>query len=369
MKSPKAPFPKRFLLVFLSVIGGLLGLFALTLLFFTLAAYRPPAELLLAPEDWGEAAEGRDGESGPGDLSLLSWNLGYAGLDRHTDFVMEGGTMGLPRSREAVAQALDEIRRFLTLQEADIYFLQEVDRRSSRSYRIDQLEFLTAALRGYTPWYGANYKALFVPYPLKEPMGRVDSGIVTLSRYASPQGLRWQLPGSFSWPVSVFNLRRCALMIAIPSPVPGREWRLINIHLSAYDNGTMRQEELAFLKDKIQGFYEEGHYVVVGGDWNSLFPGITQDAFGPHTTPAASLFWVQSIPEGWSLPGWQWCFDPSVPTCRSLNQPYEEGENFVTLIDGFYVSPNVEVRAVRAFDLGFEKSDHNPVEVVIRAKL
>jgi endonuclease/exonuclease/phosphatase family metal-dependent hydrolase len=362
---------KKFVVVVLLVVAGLAALFAAALLFFTVAAYRPQAELeleaLALPGPTPAAAPGSGG--GPGDLSLLSWNLGYAGLDRYTDFVMEGGTMGLPRSREAVTTALDKIRQFLSLREADLYFLQEVDLPSSRSFKIDQIQSLTASLDGYAGWFAPNYKALFVPYPLSSPMGQVHSGILTLSRYASPRGVRYQLPGHFSWPVSVFNLRRCALLIRIPSPEPDRDWCLINVHLSAYDNGTMRVQELAFIKETITALYREGHYVVVGGDWNSLFPGVGMNDFGPYTTPEEALFWVQSIPGDWTLPGWQWCYDASAPTCRALNQPYQRGENFVTVIDGFYVSPNIEVRGVQTFDSGFEYSDHNPVEVFLRAKM
>lgn len=37
------------------------------------------------------------------------------------------------------------------------------------------------------------------------------------------------------------------------------------------------------------------------------------------------------------------------------------GENYVGVIDGFVVSPNVQVQSVTTTDLGFEYSDHHPV--------
>jgi endonuclease/exonuclease/phosphatase family metal-dependent hydrolase len=337
----------------------------LTLLFFTAAAYNPPAETPLEPVITPEP----QAESGaPGDLRIVTWNLGYGGLDDKTDFVMEGGTMALPRSRQAVEDSLTAMGDFLAAREADVYFLQEVDRASSRSYKINQIEYLSPLFTDYFGWYARNYKALFVPYPLSSPLGKVDSGLLTLSRFSSPQTVRYQLPGSYSWPVRIFHLKRCAVFLRFPSPVEGKDWCLFNIHLSAYDSGTMRKEQLAFLKDRIQELYAQGHYVVVGGDWNSLFPGIGMDHFGPHTTPQESLFWVQEIPAGWSLPGWNWSFDPRVPTSRALNQPYRDGENFVTVIDGFYVSPNVEIREIQGFDLRFEWTDHNPAAVTLRAR-
>ena len=355
---------KKALKRILIVLAILIVLPPLVLLFFTLAAYHPAAETVLessfAPESPAASA--------PGDLRLVTWNLGYGGLDEKTDFVMEGGTMALPRSREAVTAALEEMGTFLAAREADVYFLQEVDRASARTGKMNQVAALGERFPDYYGWYALNYKALFVPYPLPHPMGSMESGLLTLSRFAAPDPVRYQLPGSYSWPVRIFHLRRCAVLLRIPSAVEGRDWCLINIHLSAYDNGTMRREQLSFLKDKIRELYAQGHYVVVGGDWNSLFPGISREQFGEHTTPEESLFWLQDIPGDWALPGWQWCMDPRVPTCRALNQPYKAGENFVTVIDGFYVSPNVEVREVRGFDLRFQWTDHNPVAVTLRGR-
>lgn len=54
---------------------------------------------------------------------------------------------------------------------------------------------------------------------------------------------------------------------------------------------------------------------------------------------------------------------PLPPTCRLLNQPYdpdsEDTQYYV--IDGFILSPNVELIGVETIDAGFVNSDHNPV--------
>ena len=99
----------------------------LLLLFFTVGAYNPPAELTLLPEYNSSA-----GSSRPQGLTLLTWNLGYAGLDRYTDFFMDGGRMSHPRSKRAVQENFEAIKGFLLSHDADIYFLQEVDRNSAK---------------------------------------------------------------------------------------------------------------------------------------------------------------------------------------------------------------------------------------------
>ncbi|MBI9104557.1 MAG: hypothetical protein JEY99_19230 [Spirochaetales bacterium] len=207
-----------------------------------------------------------------------------------------------------------------------------------------------------------------MPFPPASPMGKMDSGLMTLSKFPSEETTRYQLPGQYSWPTRIFHLKRCVLFTRIPSAVAGKDWCLFNIHLSAYGDGSMRREQLTYLKALISSLYDEGHYVVAGGDWNSLFPGVEKEHFGAYTTPEEHLGWIQRIPEDWTMEGWQWCYDPKVSTSRSLEKPYLRGENFETIIDGFYVSPNIEVRAVRGYDLMFEHSDHNPVSVTLRAK-
>ena len=49
-----------------------------------------------------------------------------------------------------------------------------------------------------------------------------------------------------------------------------------------------------------------------------------------------------------------------IPTVRDTEDPWN-GKNFVTVIDGFIVSDNVEVVKADVIDNNFMYSDHNPV--------
>ncbi|MDE2112896.1 MAG: hypothetical protein KGJ79_17295, partial [Alphaproteobacteria bacterium] len=60
-------------------------------------------------------------------------------------------------------------------------------------------------------------------------------------------------------------------------------------------------------------------------------------------------------------------FDPHVPTVRTNNQPYRPGVNYTAIIDGFLVSPNVEIDSVTTIDTGFQFTDHQPT--VLRASM
>ena len=60
--------------------------------------------------------------------------------------------------------------------------------------------------------------------------------------------------------------------------------------------------------------------------------------------------------------------DDSTMTIRSTTTPYKKGESFETVIDGFFVSNNIEVISVQGHDLGFEYTDHNPATAVFKFK-
>lgn len=346
--------------ILISILAVAAAAFILFLAVFTLTEFRPDKITVLDPNQGITAAQ-----SSPGGLHLLSWNIGYCGLDAETDFFMEGGSQKGRTSIDRQRKALDEIIGFIDRQEPDICFIQELDTASYRTYKIDQSYTTASSFENYEQYYGLNYKSPFVPVPVQAPIGRVKSGVLTMSRFAVETAERHSLPGSYSWPVRVFHLKRCALVSLIPSATEGKSWYVINVHLSAYGDGSMRSQQLEYLKDYMLDKYNEGHYVVIGGDWNSLFPGVTKEHFGEYTTAEEYLFWLQSIPEDWTPPSWQWCYDKNVPTARSLEQPFKDGENFMTIIDGFLVSPNLRVDDVKGFNLNFENSDHNPTSITV----
>ena len=79
--------------------------------------------------------------------------------------------------------------------------------------------------------------------------------------------------------------------------------------------------------------------------------------------------WAPGVLEAEILPeGWSYVYDDSSPTWRLLDAPYNSGTSQHYVLDGFIVSPNVEVLSVQTQDLGFKYSDHNPVVMEIGFK-
>jgi len=295
-------------------------------------------------------------------IELYIWNIGYASLGAKEDFFMDGGKGVRPLEARIVEGNIRAIQAFFDTVAPDIIFLQEIDVNSKRSYGINQVEYLSQAWKGSSA-FALNFKCPFVPVPFPDFIGKVESGILTLNSYGSSSAERISLPSPFSWPERVAQLKRCLLVQRIPiQDSGGVELVLVNLHLEAYDSGGAgRIAQTRVLAEFLRAEYEKGNYCVAGGDFNQVFPAlkdvfpIQQNEFFTPGIVDDSLFG-----EGWILAA-----DPSAPSCRSLDKPYSgDRENFqFYIIDGFILSPNVELIAVQTQDLDFQNSDHNPVKL------
>lgn len=169
-------------------------------------------------------------------ISIVTWNLGYGSLGANADFFMDGGDSVYTSTAKQVNDNMEAITSELNSLAADIFLLQEVDERSSRSHKINEADILREKLPSYTSSYAYNYKTLMVPYPLP-PIGRVTSGIMTLSSFEVSDAERIQLPCPFSYPIRLCNLKRCLIVSRIPIAGSEHELVIVNLHLEAYDSG------------------------------------------------------------------------------------------------------------------------------------
>jgi hypothetical protein len=65
---------------------------------------------------------------------------------------------------------------------------------------------------------------------------------------------------------------------------------------------------------------------------------------------------------------WNWAFDNTVPSNRSVVAAWDPAVTTTTVIDFFVLSPNVEKTFLMCYDLSFRNSDHNPVLLRVRLK-
>lgn len=300
-------------------------------------------------------------------FSFLIWNIGYGGLGAKSSFFFDkggmltsGGKMVCPPDAY-VQEYMQQQDQFLQSQTADFYLLQEVDLSSKRSCYINQLERFAAFWPDYERTFAVNYNVAHVPVPVLEPfntIGKTHSGLATYSRYHAAETTRLQLPGAFDWPTRIFQLDRCIGLHRYDLE-NGKDLVVLNIHNSAYDKGGfLKRQQMEYFQDVVLEEYEKGNYVIAGGDWNQCPPNFQFDKFMPGDTKG---FIQYNIAPDFLPADWTWAFDASVPTNRKVPTVYKKGESFITLIDFFVVSPNIEVREVRGIDLDFQASDHQPV--------
>ena len=349
----------------LKVIGIVAAVFvvliAAVLIVFSISEYRP-ADLEQVTVDEGSAAA--DVVSVGDSIDVVSWNVGYCALGEGENFFMDGGSNVRAGSAEEVQTNIAAIRDFLADSDADVIFLQETDLNADRSFNINESDLIWSAVPEMDRVFAYNYNSLYVPYPLPVTLGHIEGGLTTYTDLEIREAERVQLPCPFSWPVRIFNLRRCLLVSRVPVEGTDAELVLINLHLEAYDSGEGKIAQTAMLARILQEEYEAGNYVIAGGDFNQSFSNIDTSMYPLQREDlwAPGLIDAESFSDDLSL-----LMDNSVPTCRSLDREYDPADPDFQyyMIDGFIVSDNLTVESLETLNMGFVNSDHNPVALTV----
>lgn len=279
-------------------------------------------------------SQGQQGQL-PHTLTIVSWNLGYAGLGEEMDFFYDGGSRVRPKRLYFEDSQKDILAHLSLFNNKDIILLQEVDKPSKRSYFYDQPTLISQHLPWYHSAFAANYQVKHVPVPLGRPMGKVSSGLITMGKIMPTSAVRISLPGNFGWPTRLFMLDRCLLVTRYPY-LGDKELVIIHLHNSAFDtSGEIRKQELSKLKSILEEEYSLGHYIVTGGDWNMNPPG-----FNPNAISGDSVFSIaHGVGSRFLDAGWQWVWDPAVPTNRDVSSSYKRGRPAQQSSIFFFLAP------------------------------
>lgn len=298
-------------------------------------------------------------------FTFLIWNLGYGGLGAEVDFFYDGGKMVTSPKQHVIKNNKGMVDFLTANKDADFIMLQEADRSSKRSWKIDQAQEFAVALPDHNYTFTPNYDVKYLPFPFTDPIGKVYGGLQTLAKYQPVESKRIALANITDFPRRLFYLKRCLLMQRYKL-ANGKDLVVINTHFEAYDaGGTVKKQQREQTKKILEEEYAKGNYVILGGDWNIAPPD-----FNVHTWEKEKITDELYLMNNDSLyvPGWKYIYDPTTATNRKNQTAYVEGKTFKTIIDYFYVSPNVEAEEIKGIDLGFKYSDHNPVRMKIKLK-
>jgi endonuclease/exonuclease/phosphatase family metal-dependent hydrolase len=254
---------------------------------------------------------------------------------------------------------------------SDFYTLQEVDTKSTRSYNINQKKMIIESLPNYTNTYSINFHSAYLAYPIYDMHGVANAGILTMSKYNMDYSKRYELPIDDSFVDKFFDLDRCINVSRYKINNSEKHLTIISVHLSAYDEfGVIRKEQMKLLKEIMQDEYNNGNYVIIGGDFNhDLVEGGSN-----FPTKQLKPDWIQSLTQEEFGNNFNIVCDNTKPSCRNADIPYEEGVTYTTVIDGFIISDNIEIVSIENIssindeDTNFLYSDHNPVKMHFKLK-
>jgi endonuclease/exonuclease/phosphatase family metal-dependent hydrolase len=343
----------KYLLIIICII--LLGFVGL-IVFAIITDYKPKEEVIISQS--GDPSVLNNFQT----INLLTWNIGYAGLDKDMDFFFDGGTKVITPESNCLNN-LRGIRNFLKNNDSiDFIFLQEVDRGSKRSYYLDEYDTLLYSLTRHYPFFAKNYDVFFVPKPVSDPMGKVLSGITTFSKYKPSKSIRYRFPGDFGFPTQLFWLDRCFLVNRYPL-ANGKDLIIINTHNEAFDEGDIRKAQMEYLKGFILSEFSKGNYVIAGGDWNQCPPDFVPE-FRNNVVNNSQMI----MPSDYLPKEWKWVYDATTPSNRTVISAYDVSTTTTTVIDFFLLSPNIAPVYVKCIQKDFENSDHNPVIIKVQLR-
>lgn len=299
--------------------------------------------------------------------TISTFNIGFGAYTQDFSFFMDSGVMldgtkvsgknSTAKDKDTVLINTNGAISIMSEDSFDFMLFQEVDTKSTRSYKVNQYNMIKDYFDGYTSVFASNFHSGYLMYPLNDPHGKTNSGIATLSSKQIDRAVRYSFPIDESFPTKFFDLDRCFTISYLPIEASDKELCMINVHMSAYDKGgTIRAKQVEALNAILTTEYQKGNYVVVGGDFNHDII----ESLNTFATEQEVPEWVYQLSDSDLADGFSFAASLNAPTCRSTDIPYTKGINYTVVIDGFIVSDNVTVIEVTNIDADFEYSDHNP---------
>jgi endonuclease/exonuclease/phosphatase family metal-dependent hydrolase len=280
-------------------------------------------------------------------------------------FFFDGGR-AVRVQRAEVESALAGVIEVLRSLNPDLVVLQEVDRDSDRTARVDEHARIGAALGLSAAVSTPYHRARFVPFPAWESLGRIDLHLSVFSRWRIDRAYRHALPLlAESWLRQQFNLRRAILEVGLTLD-DGRPFTLFDTHLSAFSfgDGTVARQ-VAVVEERLKRAETDGGRWVLAGDLNALPPGDDSARLGDDAAqypeddsplrPLFARFASVLSPDRW--------LDPANRTWVpwGSNRPDR-------VLDYVFHGSSVESREFRTEPAGARWSDHLPlvVDLVVR---
>ena len=255
--------------------------------------------------------------------------------------------------------------RYVKALDPDLYLFQSVDYAATRSHKLDEVETIGLELRRLSKIYSANYQTMYQFWPPAKPVGIVNSGTYTVSKYKVVSVLRKQLPIDENF-ISKFAAKDAGVSLCyLPISGSDSELVLMNVDLSEY-SGKAWQKQFDTVLELAQAEYEKGNYVIVGGDFKADV-AYSVNRFNGEYKQDSDLIEVSNTSLGEN-------FNLVIPdnyttqaSYRVANEAYAKGHSLEYTSDGFFVSDNLSAKST-IIDTRYRYSNHNPVQMSFTLK-
>ncbi len=302
------------------------------------------------------------------EYSAVTYNLGFGAYTPDFSFFMDGGKSSWAKSKESVLETIQGAGDLTKSFEPDFILFQEVDLNSTRSYHVNEYQLLKDTFSNYTSVFAQNYDSAFLFYPFYQPHGKSQSGLALFSKYPITDSVRRSLPIATSFQ-KFLDLDRCYSISRIPVET-GKEFVVFELHASAYGNSDkIREEQISMLCSDMQKEYQNGNYILCGGDFNHdlkasedssdtceswAYP-FPRSALPEHFSFGIDSFSETEIDEMWN-------------SSRNADTEYIPGKTYTVTLDGFILSDNLECTFYENINTGYSYSDHDPVYLKFKLK-
>lgn len=294
--------------------------------------------------------------------TITTLNIGYGVNDSSYYTEIHRPTTFKDSSFEQVSSNITSLSNQLLALQSDFYTLQEVDQNAKRSHFINQNDKLYSPFTNYSAVFAYNYNSQFIPLPLTNPLGQLESGLLTISKYATETESRVSLPSSSDFLNQLTEPSFAILETVLP--VRGNKYLVIaNLQLAGHlSSDTINEQQFKFIEQYISQHIAKNNYLILAGDWNHML--ISTVFKSNEVWPS----YLEQLPEYFRPAHMTWAIDTSLPTSRSILQPYQKDYSFTAITGGFLVSNTIEIVSTTASDTSFINSSHQPVTLAFRLK-
>ena len=211
------------------------------------------------------------------ELSISTYNIGFGAYSQDYTFFLDSsvtfdeienyGYYGKARDKEEVIFNTNGAIKTIIDINPDFALFQEVDIIANRSCKINQYQMIQDSFTQTSHSLGVNFDSAFLPYPFYDMHGKTLAGIATFSKYHIQNATRISLPVATDFS-KFFDLDRCFVINEFNTS-NNNKLIIVNIHMSAYDEGGfVRKQQIDLLNEYLYKWNELGYYVIIGGDFN-----------------------------------------------------------------------------------------------------